>query len=438
MSATFGWGAPPARSRVDPTRQSAHIYNGGGIAIIALSILALALPAAFADEPAAMNRYAYVLESVNVARVGAGLDAVDIGSNPAPQRHAEEMLANCYTSPWSMDGLKPHMRYVLAGGEQRMHGVAYGPNYCITEPDGYGPISLASEIDDAMAVLLNDTGSSAILLDPYNARLSVGVARDEYNMQLALSFEYDFIDWKDVWMHNGKLVVSGTLKDDRFPDAHMRNLRVSLYYDPPPTNLTAGQLQRTYCYGEGTRVTLVVPSWITRSYMAVPAAPSTCVDPHDYPPDIPTATSPRAALLLAEAARIESTMYESVCLPGKGCFLVSSEIDALSTAYAHSMCNDEGCFLVGPGIRVPARYVSSSQVTFTEADVWHVLEGGMFNVQADIAGPLSRHGPGFYTVILDGYVGNIRQTLGAYTLPHGMEFGAIQYGNSNETGPTGD
>ena len=38
------------------------------------------------------------------------------GSNNAAQLHAESSLQNCISSHWGLDGLKPYMRYSLAGG----------------------------------------------------------------------------------------------------------------------------------------------------------------------------------------------------------------------------------------------------------------------------------------------------------------------------------
>ena len=53
------------------------------------------------------------------------------------QLYAEASLAHCFSSHWGLDGLKPYMRYSLAGGYQRNAENVAGANYCIEEKDGY-------------------------------------------------------------------------------------------------------------------------------------------------------------------------------------------------------------------------------------------------------------------------------------------------------------
>ena len=374
---------------------------------------------AFAEQ----DVYDLVLEHVNSARVDAGLNAVTLEANPAVQYHAEEMLANCYTSLWSIDGLKPYMRYALAGGDQYMSGIVYGPNYCITESDGREPISLESEIIDAVDALLNDTYTSAIIFDPYNAYTSVGIAYDEYNMQLYILFEYDLIDWHTAQIDGNKLTIRGMLYNDAFPNMTLPYASqpfLTLRYDPPSADLTLGQLARTYCYDYGPRVSIVVVRGLPKYYETIPVALSTCSDPYKYPSDVPAATSPEMAYLLKEAARIDSTAYKPYCFVGGGCFLVNATNPANERGYAHSLCKSDGCFLVGAGVRVPAHYVRPNTVTFTEADVLHLLDNGMFNIQADISGVISRHGPGFYTALIYGNADGAFQIFGAYTMPYGI------------------
>ena len=404
--------------------------------LVLVPLMLVAMPA-FAEQDAV----SHILESVNEARVDAGLNKVALGTNPIVQQHAEEMLANCYTSPWGMDGLKPYMRYALSGGDQYMSSIVYGPNYCITESDGYEPISLMLEIDNAITTLLNDTNFSSVLLDPYNTHLSVGIAYDKYNKQLDMLFEYDSIEWRELQMINNQLSIRGTLKSDTslnmslsydpLPYIGPKGVRMDpppqgpilmLHYDPPPSNLTSGQLMRTYCYDYGIRASLIVEKWIPKFYVTVPVAHSTCIIPSSYPQDIPEAASPEIAQLLLEAAKVESTLYKPVCFPAGGCFLVSSANVTESVKYTHSLCKNDGCFVVGNDTsRVPALYVKPHAVTFIEADVWHVFNNSMFNFQANVSDPSSKYGPGFYTIVMYGYTGDSLQALGAYTILHGIE-----------------
>ena len=67
---------------------------------------------------ASLEQKQYMLELINGERTKAGVPMVALGENVAAQLHAEEALAGCYASHWGADGLKPYMRYSLAGGYQ--------------------------------------------------------------------------------------------------------------------------------------------------------------------------------------------------------------------------------------------------------------------------------------------------------------------------------
>ena len=60
----------------------------------------------------------YALTLINQARTDAGLNEVVLDDNTAAQSHAENSAAICTRGHWDTDGLKPYMRYTLAGGEQ--------------------------------------------------------------------------------------------------------------------------------------------------------------------------------------------------------------------------------------------------------------------------------------------------------------------------------
>ena len=73
----------------------------------------------------------YMLELINVERRRAGVSAVTMGDNVAAQLHADSSLENCTSSHWGIDGLKPYMRYSLAGGYQSNGENGSGLDYCI-------------------------------------------------------------------------------------------------------------------------------------------------------------------------------------------------------------------------------------------------------------------------------------------------------------------
>ncbi len=57
-----------------------------------------------------------LLEEINAARAGYGLHPVRDGGRMIAQSYAESMIDGCYSSHWDDRGLKPYMRYSLAGG----------------------------------------------------------------------------------------------------------------------------------------------------------------------------------------------------------------------------------------------------------------------------------------------------------------------------------
>ena len=79
----------------------------------------------------------FLLDLINGERMNAGLGPVALGSNPAAQAHADSMLYNCFSSHWGLDGLKPHMRYSLAGGYQSNAENVSGLSYCIQPWENY-------------------------------------------------------------------------------------------------------------------------------------------------------------------------------------------------------------------------------------------------------------------------------------------------------------
>ena len=79
----------------------------------------------------------YMLELINEERAAVGLSPVSLGDNIAAQIHAESSLENCFSGHWGIDGLKPYMRYSLAGGYQSNGESGLGSDYCIEESDGY-------------------------------------------------------------------------------------------------------------------------------------------------------------------------------------------------------------------------------------------------------------------------------------------------------------
>ena len=101
--------------------------------------------------------YDYLLGLINADRVANGLLPVSLGSNPAAQKHADEMFTNDYISHWGLDGMKPYMRYTLEGGYSYSSENAYHqPLTSNTGLDIYGLL------DQAELGLMGSAGTRTI------------------------------------------------------------------------------------------------------------------------------------------------------------------------------------------------------------------------------------------------------------------------------------
>ena len=197
----------------------------------------------------------YMLELINTERKKAGLNPVILGDNIAAQLHAESALENCFSSHWGIDGLKPYMRYSLAGGYQSNGENGSGSDYCIKAPDGYSAnSSISVEIDEVMDSWMNSSGHRRNLLDPSHRKVNIGIVWDRYNTLMYQHFEGDYVEYDRLpTITNGVLSLSGQTKNGvRFGEN--RDLGIQIYHDAPPHPLTRGQVSRTYCYDSGRRV----------------------------------------------------------------------------------------------------------------------------------------------------------------------------------------
>ena len=183
----------------------------------------------------------YMLELINAERAKAGLNSVALGDNIAAQLHAESALENCFSSHWGIDGLKPYMRYSLAGGYQSNGENGSGLDYCITASDGFRAIgSIEQEIRETMAGWMSSSGHRRNLLDPSHRKVNIGIAWNRYNTLMYQHFEGDYVEYDRLpTIANGILSLSGTTKNGvRFGEN--RDLSIQIYYDAPPHELTRG------------------------------------------------------------------------------------------------------------------------------------------------------------------------------------------------------
>lgn len=120
-------------------------------------------------------------------------------------------------------------------------------DYCI-KPQNYARIPPRTAISDDMQGLMKSPGHRDNILDPHHSYLNIGLAWDRHNMMIVQHFEYDYATFNKMpSTSHGVLFFSISAKNGTGLD----DMSVQILYDPPPQELTGGQLARTYCYDAG-------------------------------------------------------------------------------------------------------------------------------------------------------------------------------------------
>ena len=239
-----------------------------------------------------------MLELINAERDKANAPPLTLGDNIAAQLHAEASLAGCFSSSWGLDGLKPYMRYTLAGGYQRNTQINSGINYCIQAGDNYAPLDdIESEIRSFIDRL---AASSDDLLDRWDRQVNIGLAWDDYNRKIVLQFAGNYAEYTQPPSLNYSVLFlfrqnprRNQLRQQRRPSA------CRFTTTRPPQTLTPGQLARTDCYDRGLLVAALLPPQTDRERREFRRArdfthiDESCPDPYAVPADAPPPNSPQ-------------------------------------------------------------------------------------------------------------------------------------------------
>ena len=319
----------------------------------------------------------YMLELINLERERAGVGPVSLGTNNAAQLHAETSLKNCISSHWGVDGLKPYMRFTLAGGHQSNGENGSGLDYCYGIGDRVrGIVSLRNEVRETMDGWMDSPGHRRNILKPTHRKVNIGLAWDTYNQTAVQHFEGDYVEYSALpTLSNGQLAFKGELKNGAIAREE-DDLGVQIYYDPPPHSLTRGQLSRTYCYSWGLKVAALrpplQPNW---SYPTNQFSQTTdpCADPYDVPPDAP---APRSG---DEAHRHWQEAYDA----------------------------------------------SQSRPSVTRTIPWITAQnwragGDTFAVVADLSNLIRQNGPGVYTIVVWARLMGDDNVVSQYSIFHGI------------------
>ena len=201
----------------------------------------------------------YMLELINAERTSRGIPPVKLGENKAAQLHAEAALEGCYSAHWDRWGLKPNHRYTLAGGTGADAENVSGHDTCTKRGDGYRRLgSLDYEIRDAVNGLMESRGHRKTILNPVHTVLNVGIAHNNYNINVVQQFSSDYVIYQQIPAieEDGFLRFQASTKKATLDVGVVVNTMI--FYDPPPQPLTQGQLYQTYSYCNGPMVAYIV------------------------------------------------------------------------------------------------------------------------------------------------------------------------------------
>lgn len=207
----------------------------------------------------------FALSLINNDRRAHGLPPVVLGSNPAAQLHAEDMIAHDYFGHWWRDGRKPYMVYSETGGTSYVsENVAWSGwtnrrwaerncgsllVNCIV-PEVREAVENAQwrmMYDDAHA----DWGHRDTILGASHRAVNLGIASNGRRVVYVQHFEGGDVvaDTRPSLSGDGVLSFSVSKIAGWIDIAE----KVTIYYDPPPTPKTPEQIDLldSYCIGGG-------------------------------------------------------------------------------------------------------------------------------------------------------------------------------------------
>ena len=311
------------------------------------------------DPPRLRNQVEkrYMLKLINQARVRNGVPQVVMGTNNVAQVQADQLLQDCVMSHWGTDGLKPYMRYSLAGGYQ-----TNGENVLTFNECGLADTWLQwndepeEMIRESVEGWLESPGHRETMLNPEYRKVNIGLAWDRNVFKAIQHFEGDYVEYATLpVIEDGVLELDGKLGRG-YTFAGPVPLMALIVYDPRPRRLTGGQLARTYCYGHGDYKEGLIPSF----------------------------------LLLQEEVELTLTLEQPQCIDpyhvGRGAGAPESQEESLR---------------VFEESREQSLRLRETELTMNFRKAREMTaEGSEFSLIADVSELLDEQGPGVYTVVL--------------------------------------
>lgn len=309
------------------------------LAAVAVASLAHAQPSSDAPHLRHLDLKQVMLTHINEARADAGVTPLELGVNDAAQRYAETQLRDCSGGHWGLNGLKPYMRYSLAGGYQLNGENTYSWEYesVCGEP---GPHPFGAPIEQAVRSaqesLMNSSGHRRAILDPHYRMVNIGIAwqpssadpqdaRRAVALRIVQHFEGAFVQLDSLpTIGDGALTLSGNVTGEATltgtPDVFIR-------YDPPPRQIAIEDLEAANSYCAGIAVAAISSNAGWRARATLPS----CYDPlnPDLDPvrrgelvDVPTVAA-SSWQVTAERFTLEADLSPIIESHGPGVYTVS-------------------------------------------------------------------------------------------------------------------
>ena len=316
--------------------------------------------------PTPLQEKEYLLGLINDAREEHGVSLLSLGTNTAAQQHAGAMLEGNFTGHWGLDGLKPFMRYTLAGGADYVKENANGA--VVAESVNYRRRTRKAMLDELHTGLLDSPGHRKNILNKWHTAVNLGVACSEVTCSLVQNFEGDYVTFdEEPTIVNEVLSFAGELKGG------FTLLSIQVWYDEPPHPLTLGQLDATYAYTIGQEPV---------TFLLKPA-PSGF---HYRPADL---------------------------LPASYSWTAGTDPYTVDPNRARRAASGYGLFIPRPVVE------RTASVPRTIAGTWRV-SGPAFEITANLSTVIDRWGPGVYTIIMFGKNSGEAVVLTNYSIFHGV------------------
>ena len=207
----------------------------------------------------------FALSLINDDRRAHGLPPVVLGSNPAAQLHAEDMIAHDYFGHWWMDGRKPYMVYSETGGTSYVSENAstsgwtnrrWAERNCGSFLVNCIVPGVREAVEDAQWGMMYDDahagwGHRDTILGVSHRAVNLGIASNGRRVVYVQHFEGGDVvaDTRPSLSGDGVLSFSVSKIAGGVDIAE----QVTIYYDPPPTPKTPEQIDLldSYCTGGG-------------------------------------------------------------------------------------------------------------------------------------------------------------------------------------------